>query len=290
MQFVVMDLEWNNTYAKKTSGFINEIIEIGAVKLDENLNTIDTFSCIVRSQIGRKLRGSVKRLTNLTNDDISSGEPFTKTFSRFRKWIGDEETVIMTWGDSDIRVLLENYSYLNGISTIPFLDYYCDLQKYYHRIKKQKKGNQAGLINAAQEVGIDPEGYTHHRALGDSVLAADIFELIYDEKALTKEIVKCDEEYYKRLFFKAKVLKNIDNPLIDKKRLEHYCDTCGAKCKLLAPWKYSCSFFRTTFYCKACDTTYGVKVRFKKLYDNVDFKKIVTILVPEPEDEEGDEE
>ena len=65
MQYVIIDLEWNNAYSKKTAGFINEIIEIGAVKIDENLDTVDTFSCIVRSQIGRKLRGSVKKLTNL---------------------------------------------------------------------------------------------------------------------------------------------------------------------------------------------------------------------------------
>ena len=69
MQFVVMDLEWNNTYAKKANGYINEIIEIGAVKLDEDLENIDTFSCIIRSQIGKKLRGTVKRLTQLTNAD-----------------------------------------------------------------------------------------------------------------------------------------------------------------------------------------------------------------------------
>ena len=40
MQFIVMDLEWNNTYAKKANGYINEIIEIGAVKLDEDIETV----------------------------------------------------------------------------------------------------------------------------------------------------------------------------------------------------------------------------------------------------------
>ena len=83
MQYIIMDLEWNNTYAKKADGYINEIIEIGAVKLDDELETVDTFSCIIRSQIGKKLRGSVKRLTHLTNDDISTGVPFTKRSPSF---------------------------------------------------------------------------------------------------------------------------------------------------------------------------------------------------------------
>ena len=141
-----MDLEWNNTYAKKADGYINEIIEIGAVKLDDELETVDTFSCIIRSQIGKKLRGSVKRLTHLTNDDISTGVPFTKAFSVFRKWVGTSETVVLTWGDGDIRVLIDNYKYLNGIRTIPFLSYYCDLQKYYQTKFKCDRSKQTGLL------------------------------------------------------------------------------------------------------------------------------------------------
>ncbi|MBR6360354.1 MAG: hypothetical protein IKS04_01035, partial [Clostridia bacterium] len=111
-----------------------------------------------------------------------------------------------------------------------------------------------------------------------------------DEANFKKEIRVCDDEFHGRLLFKAKILKNIDNPLIDKKRLEHYCDTCGTQCKLVEPWKFSCNFFRANFYCKNCDTTYFVKVRFKKLYDSVDFKKIVTVINNEPDEEEDEEE
>lgn len=286
MQYVVMDLEWNNTYAKKTAGFINEIIEIGAVKMNEDLDVVDEFSCIIRSQIGRKLRGSVKKLTNLTNDDISTGMPFTKAFATFRQWIGPEKTVILTWGDSDIRVLIENYKYLNGLDSIPFLSYYCDLQKYFMKIKPDASVQQAGLITAAQAVGIDPEMYAHHRALGDSLLTADIFEIVFNEAKFKNEILECNSEFYERLLYKAKVLKNIESPLIDKKRLEHYCDACGTQCRLVSPWKFSCQFFRAVFVCDTCETTYNVRVRFKKQYDRVDFKKIVTVVDDEPDEDE----
>lgn len=30
MQYIVMDLEWNNVYSIKRGGFMNEVIEIGA--------------------------------------------------------------------------------------------------------------------------------------------------------------------------------------------------------------------------------------------------------------------
>ena len=44
MQYIVMDLEWNNVYSIKRGGFMNEVIEIGAVRLDEQLCEIDAFS------------------------------------------------------------------------------------------------------------------------------------------------------------------------------------------------------------------------------------------------------
>lgn len=289
MQFIVLDLEWNNTYAKKAKGYINEIIEIGAVKLDDELDNVDTFSCIIRSQIGKKLRGSVKRLTHLTNDDINSGMPFTKAFSMFRKWIGSEETVIFTWGDGDVRVLLENFKYLNGIKVIPFLEKYCDLQRVFQRLHGGAKGQQTGLLNAAQMLDIDPEMYIHHRALGDSMLTADILKILLKDNVLFPEIVECNDAFYEKLVYKAKVIRNIDNPLVDKKRLCHVCETCGTACNQLTAWKFHCQFFRANFYCPECDLTYSVGVRFKKLYDKVEFRKIVSVMEPKITDEEDNE-
>ncbi|MBQ7121077.1 MAG: exonuclease domain-containing protein [Clostridia bacterium] len=282
MQFIIMDLEWNNTYAKKANGYINEIIEIGAVKLDDDLETVDTFSCIIRSQIGKKLRGTVKRLTHLTNADINAGMPFTKAFSLFRKWIGNDETVIITWGDGDIRVLLDNFKYLNGIKVIPFLRLYCDLQKCFQKTSNSGKGQQTGLLAAAEIVGIDPEMFIHHRALGDSMLTAEILKKVYPMGVVSSDFIICDDEFYSKLLYKAKVIRNIDNPLVDKKRLNHTCESCGSACVQLSNWKFHCQFFRANFYCEECDLTYSVGVRFKKLYDQVEFRKIVSVKEPEP--------
>ena len=59
MQFIIMDLEWNNAYCKKLKGYINEIIEFGACKVDKDFNVIDEFSVIVKAQVGKKLQGRV---------------------------------------------------------------------------------------------------------------------------------------------------------------------------------------------------------------------------------------
>lgn len=281
MQFIIMDLEWNNTYAKKIKGYLNEIIEIGAVKIDSNLNCVDSYSVIIRSQIGKKLRGSVKKLTNLTNDDIHTGIPFSKAFADLRKWIGSEETVVLTWGDGDIRVLIENYAYLNGISVVPFISNYCDLQLCFQRKMKTSSGQQIGLRAAAEMLGIDPEEYTQHRALGDSLLTGEIFRRIYNHDEMSPYFRVCNAEFYKRLSFKAKVIRNIDNPLVDKSKLCHSCSHCKTSCEQITGWKYHNQFFRATYHCPKCGKDYAVGVKFKKLFDRVDVRKIESVIEPE---------
>lgn len=54
MYYIIMDLEWNNSYMKSAQRFVNEIIEVGAVKLDENLNTVSTFSEIIKPVLSKK--------------------------------------------------------------------------------------------------------------------------------------------------------------------------------------------------------------------------------------------
>lgn len=288
MKFVVMDLEWNNAYSKRLGGYINEIIEIGAVKLDENMETVGSFSRVVRSQISKKLRGSVKRLTHLTDDDINSGAPFTKVFSEFKKWIGDEETVVATWGDGDARVLLDNFTRLNGVDKIPFFKFYCDLQKCFQKYSKRDKGKQAGLLAAAEVLEINSDEFVLHRALGDGMLAAEILKKLLPAGFVEPELMKCDEEFYARLLFKARVIGNIDDPLVDKKKMEHSCEICGERCGRISDWKLRGQFFRADFYCEKCDRVYSVGVRFKRLYDAVEFKKIVSVRERESQNETGE--
>ena len=197
--------------------------------------------------------------------------------------------MIITWGDGDIRVLLDNFKYLNGLKVVPFLKNYCDLQKAFQKTHGTLKGQQIGLLNAAELIGIDPEQYIHHRALGDSMLTSDIFRKIYDSQSFPNDVVECNEDFYSKLLYKAKVIRNIDNPLVDKKKLCHNCENCSNACEQLTPWKFRCQFFRANFYCSECDLTYSVGIRFKKLYDKVEFRKIVSVLEPQIETEENKE-
>ena len=285
MVYVILDLEWNNTYGRKTRSFINEIIEIGAVMLDENLQEISRFSSLIRSQIGKKLRGSVKQLTHITNEDLINGIPFTKALSQLRRWIGNRDNVVITWGDGDIRVLIENCRYLNGIEIVPFLTNYADIQAYFHSIFNSPPSRQVGLSAASQLLGIDEDAYSHHRALDDSLLTAEVFRKIFSPETFPAFIRPCTHDFYSRLSFKPYVIGNINNPLVDKSKLTYICETCGQPAKRLTEWRFVSRHFRALFYCPHCDQKVKVGVSFKKLYDRVEVKKTSVVVVEQKQEE-----
>ncbi len=283
MHYIIMDLEWNNTYCKKKKGFLNEIIEIGAVKLDENLNQVDTFSLFIKAQLGKKLHTRVKELTNISNDDISTGTPFSQAMSEFRKWSAGENNVILTWGDTDVRVLVENFRYFNGINFVPFLKNYVNLQNYAQAFMNISKADQIGLSAAAEKLGLNIEHYSLHRAIDDSLLTADIFRKIFNQQMISSYTHVCDNAFYVKLSFKPKVITDINSPLIDRSKMKCLCDVCGASCERITDWRVMNQSFRAIFQCTNCKRKIRFTIRFKEYYDRVDIKSSTVPFIDKKE-------
>lgn len=279
MQYVVMDLEWNNVYSSKRGMFFNEIIEIGAVKLDENFNEIGRFSQTVNTALGNRLRRKVKELTHITNEEINNGLGFTSVMSDFRHWIGNVPCVIMTWGNTDVYVMLENFKYFSGADTVPFMHYYADLQKYCQSVLKTGNEMQLGLSAAAEILKIPTEELELHRALQDSLLTAECLKKCYVKERLENSIASCDDVFYDRLYFKPYVIRDLNSSKVDRKKFTTYCPNCGAKMKRVSKWSFKNAFFRARFNCEQCHKKYKVSLRYKQYYDYVDFKKKVEELV-----------
>lgn len=289
MYFIILDLEWNNAYSRKRKRFINEIIEIGAVMLDSNLNTVDSFSLFVKAQLGKKLHSRVKELTNITNEDINMGTPFSKAMSSFRKWSQTDDSIVLTWGDTDIRVLIENFRYFNGFTAIPFLKKYLNLQKYTHAVLNLPNSEQVGLQAAAEMLDIDVDGYSLHRALGDSYLAADIFREIYNPQMLKSYLCICDDKFYRRLLFRARAITDINSPLIDKNEMCCVCEKCNQEAERLTDWKVVGQSFRAVFFCPHCERKLRFTVKFREFYDRIDVRSKVTPFIEKHEEPQNGE-
>ena len=48
LKYIIFDLEWDNFYNYKTKNSINEIIEIGAVKLNDRLEIVATYKQLIK--------------------------------------------------------------------------------------------------------------------------------------------------------------------------------------------------------------------------------------------------
>ncbi len=279
MYFIILDLEWNNAYSKKHKCFINEIIEIGAVMLDSNLNEVDSFSLFIKAQLGKKLHSRVKELTNITNEDINAGTPFSKAMYVFRKWSSHDDCIVLTWGDTDLRVLIENFHYFNGIMVIPFLKKYLNLQKYSQAFLNLSSAEQLGLQAAAEMLDINTDSYSLHRALGDSYLAADILKEIYNPQMMKSYLCVCDENFYRRLLFRARAITDIESPLIDKNEMRCNCEKCNRPAERISDWKVVGKSFRAVFFCHHCERKLRFTVKFREFYDRIDVRSTVVPFI-----------
>ena len=216
-------MEWNGAYSKRLHGYINEIIEFGAVKLDKQLNITDRFSCFVKPQVGKKISSIITDLTSITDANLTDAMPFMQVMSRFKKWAGD--CVISTWGTSDILALLENCRYFGGMETIPFLQRYADMQVFVERMLNTDGKEQLGLSKAAEMLGINMDALDHHRALDDSVLTAMVLKNLYAKESFDPFVQDCtDPEFYRRVTFKTAYICDIESPLIKKEYLVFNCE------------------------------------------------------------------
>lgn len=139
MDYIIFDLEWNQCpagpdYENPRIPF--EIIEIGAVKLNDSFELIDEFSSIIKPRIYRHLHHHIRKMLNYDESYLQTGRPFEMVCKDFMRWCGSDY-IFGIWGTGDLIQLQKNmdYYYMNpfkepfkyyNIQSI-FADYYPEL-------------------------------------------------------------------------------------------------------------------------------------------------------------------
>ena len=154
MYYIIFDLEWNSAYNHAAHKFMNEIIELGAIKLDSRLRVVDTYKQLIYPHFTKKLSSRCKKLTGITNEEIQENAiGFTEAFRDFGRWSSGRGNVFMSWSNSDLYVLANNFIENTGSPKIGFIRNYCDAQKYcmsfIHRDEGEKL-NQISLSHCAE--------------------------------------------------------------------------------------------------------------------------------------------
>lgn len=268
MQYVILDLEWNGSYSARVGGYINEIIEFGAVKLNEDMEIIEQFSVLVRPDLTKKLSTKVKDLTSLTNAEVKKGYPFTYALSKFQKF--SKNCIIMTWSTSDIVTLQSNCLYHMKNNRLNFLKKYVDLQMYCQEMTGTANNGQIGLVTMAEMLGLNVDDIPHHRAVGDCIVSAQCLQKLYSKGAMKPHIQKADcNEFYEKLEFHNTYASSFENPFVDKSLMTMNCNLCGARADIQKNWEIKNRGFYSSFLCPECHNEFDVKMMFRIKYDGV---------------------
>lgn len=274
MKYIVIDLEWNNGYSKQYHCFVNEIIEIGAVMLDEQLEIVDTFTQLLQPSYVKKLSKRFVDLTKITAQEVEeNGVSFDEAINRFRDWCGEEENVFLSWSNSDLFALIKNFELHTGDVIVDFMDNYCDAQRFCMRVMQMPFNQQIGLAKCAEMLDISVDTEKLHRALADCYLTVECLNAVFDEARLKKHIKVCDRSFFERLIFKPYLVTEPGSDVFDLNSEDVFCPICKSKMdKLSKPTILNKSFCIPTS-CKNCNKKFWTYIRAKVTYDGVEVYK-----------------
>ena len=161
-----------------------EIIQIGAVKLDDNFEIIDTFSRLIKPSLYKEIHPFICELTSITTDMVEGEDLFPKVYGDFMKFISNDDFVMGVWGIDDIKQLLKNIKF-HGLNVHNNFKKYIDIQVLASKKFNTPKGNRLGLKTAVEFWNIPIEN-NFHDALNDAVYTAQVFRKVY-----TKDLKVC---------------------------------------------------------------------------------------------------
>ena len=183
MNYVVFDLEWNQgNQAQQTehADIPFEVIEIGAVKLNDKYVMINEFSRLIKPEIYREMHQYTSKLIHLQMEELERGRPFAEVMKDFLEWCGTEEYLFCSWGSLDLTELQRNMRYHNmtplSDRPIPYLD----VQKLFSLVYEDGKSRRS-LETAVDMVQLEKD-IPFHRAFSDAYYTAKLLTGIAEQK------------------------------------------------------------------------------------------------------------
>lgn len=183
MHYIIFDLEFNQdasslqNFDSKNTCYPFEIIQIGAVKLDENFKTIDTFDRYVKSSFYAQINPFITKLTGITTDQLLLEEPFPQVYKAYTEFIGETDAIFCIWGLSDIKELFRNAQY-HQLSRALLPKMYINIQPYVP-IHLNLRSKKLLRLEAAVSLLHIPITYSFHNAYSDAYYTAEIFKKVY---------------------------------------------------------------------------------------------------------------
>ncbi|MBQ8892949.1 MAG: exonuclease domain-containing protein [Clostridia bacterium] len=234
MNYIVFDMEWNQPYSKESAiqspiYLSGEIIQIGAIKLNEKAEAIDCIDLLIAPTFYKKLHHRIKKMTGITQEALKGQKKFKEAIADFREWCG-KDCIFLTWGYDDIQQLKDNI--LMHDLEEEWLPPCLNLQGIFnHQIAHENR--QFSLEYAMEQLNIIPSLQAHN-AFNDAIYTARVAKclnlkegirnyqelngLLWHSMHSTKEFFPC---------FRSK-----EKALADPKLKKLSCPICGKMLKI----------------------------------------------------------
>ncbi len=236
MNYITLDLEWNQAYMQQAlavqkrigAHLHGEVIQIGAVKLNEEMQIVGSYSIIVKPRFFCKLHRHVRDLTGITQNMIDSGTPLPEAAESFRRFCG-EDFVLLTWGPDDVPMFRENLT-AHKISS-EWLDCDYDLQRIYSRQKENGADKQRSLEFAMEALGVE-QTLPAHDALNDAYFTAMVARLLDTRTGVRHYGERGDGALFDKTYGDADIgetgYESVEAILKSREARAEVCPLCGA--------------------------------------------------------------
>ncbi|MDY3983335.1 MAG: 3'-5' exonuclease [Veillonellaceae bacterium] len=269
MAYIIFDLEWNQPYGNdisfmKRTGFpvAGEIIEFGAVKLDDRFKIIDQFKMLVKPKFLPRINRQVAKLTHISQADLQYGLPFPKAYEHFVKWCG-LSPILLSWGPDDMTLLQEN-CLIYKIRPKKELRWYDAQFLYAYEINGDAQ--QVSLQKAMEQLAVRSDDLPAHDALNDAIFTARLCQKLHIKEGLAAyeahvQDTKHFEFFPKHMtFFMYENFDTKDIALRTRKVREVYCPSCLQRMQVEPMVRWTGSKYLSLAHCPK-HKTYAVQWR-----------------------------
>ena len=247
MKYIVMDLEWNQSAYGRAGEHPRlpfEIIEIGAVKLDNKLRLESEFRELITPRVYRKLHHTIRNMLNYDEQDLQrEGKDFKDVCTRFLAWCG-EDPMFCTWGMSDLFYLQNNMDFYH-MERLPYPVKYYNLQQIY--ADKYDPDKMICKLEKAVEALKIPVTEPFHAAISDARYTARVLQIaklgnirdkytvdIYQRPKRQEDII--NERHDNVIDYVSVEYASRAEAMADEGVSELRCPKCGRRLTLRVQW------------------------------------------------------
>ncbi len=182
MNYIILDLEWNQSSTGKepeVEVMPFEIIEIGALKLNQDKLVVGEFDQLVKPSVYHEMFRFTSQLVQMRMEELERGKSFPIVCREFLEWCG-EDPVFCTWGPTDLTELQRNMAYhkMEDLAKGPIA--FLDVQKLFSIAFEDRKTRRS-LEWAVDYLQIDKD-IPFHRAFSDAYYTTKILTAIKNER------------------------------------------------------------------------------------------------------------